>query len=219
MYYGSKKKFDKIIPNEYRTLKDLVYESDSEKNTFKIKFENEKEKENSKSKKIYVKNFVIGSNEYAGVNEHVITNFINFLTKFDVDNLFIHNPPFQISEQIRRLYPQMEIKYQKYKKITKNHLLKINDNYTKEIIGQDSVKLELLQALFPLALNYKRKPVVLLFYGKSGVGKTETAKYISKVIGEPLFRKQFSMYQNDQFARYLFGGKHFEKKFFKRFAR
>ncbi|HBL6271067.1 TPA: AAA family ATPase, partial [Listeria monocytogenes] len=46
-------------------------------------------------------------------------------------------------------------------------------------------------------------------------GKTETAKFISEIIGEPLFRKQFSMYQNSQFANYLFGGAHYEKSFAK----
>ena len=32
--------------------------------------------------------------------------FINFLAKFDVENLYIQNPPLQISEQILRLYPK-----------------------------------------------------------------------------------------------------------------
>ena len=64
-------------------------------------------------------------------------------------------------------------------------------------------------------MKYRQKPVVLLFYGKSGIGKTETAKYLAQIIGEPIFRKQFSMYQNNQFATYLFGGAHYEKSFAK----
>ena len=82
-----------------------------------------------KEEKIFVKNFVISSDEYAGVREHVITNFINFLAKFDVENLYIQNPPLQISEQIIRLYPKAEVKYQKYKQLTTSHLLKINEEY------------------------------------------------------------------------------------------
>lgn len=58
-----------------------------------------------------------------------ITNFINFLAKFDVENLYIQNPPLQISEQIIRLYPKAEVKYQKYKQLTTSHLLKINEEY------------------------------------------------------------------------------------------
>ncbi len=217
IYYGSKEKFNRIIPKEYRNLTDLVYESDKDGKTMKLVIPNQNGDypKEDKEEKIYVKNFVISSDEYAGVREHVITNFINFLAKFDVENLYIQNPPLQISEQILRLYPNADVKYQRYKRLTTSHLLKINEEYDNKIIGQEDVKLELLQALFPLTMKYRQKPVVLLFYGKSGIGKTETAKYIAKIIGEPIFRKQFSMYQNNQFATYLFGGAHYEKSFAK----
>lgn len=221
IYYGSKEKFNRIIPKEYRNLTDLVYESDKDGKTMKLVIPNQSGEypKEEKEEKIFVKNFVISSDEYAGVREHVITNFINFLAKFDVENLYIQNPPIQISEQIIRLYPKTEVKYQKYKQLTTSHLLKINKDYDNKIIGQEDVKLELLQALFPLTLRYRQKPVVLLFYGKSGIGKTETAKYLAKIIGEPIFRKQFSMYQNNQFATYLFGGCALRKKFCKRLVR
>ena len=217
IYYGSKEKFNRIIPKDYRNLTDLVYESDKDGKTMKLVIPNQHGEypKEEKEEKIFVKNFVISSDEYAGVREHVITNFINFLAKFDVENLYIQNPPLQISEQILRLYPNAAVKYQRYKRLTTSHLLKINEEYDNKIIGQEDVKLELLQALFPLTMKYRQKPVVLLFYGKSGIGKTETAKYLAQIIGEPIFRKQFSMYQNNQFATYLFGGAHYEKSFAK----
>lgn len=217
IYYGSKEKFNQIIPKRYRNLTDLVYESDKDRKTMKLILPNSDGgyPKEEKEEKVVVQDFVISSDEYAGVREHVIVNFINFLSKFDVGNLYIQNPPLQISEQIIRLYPETEVKSQKYKRLNNSHLSKIYDNYDENIIGQENVKIELLQALFPLTLKYRRKPVVLLLYGKSGIGKTETAKYLSKVIGEPLFRKQFSMYQNNQFATYLFGGAHYEKSFAK----
>ena len=217
IYYGSKEKFSQLIPKEYRNLTDLAYESDKDGKFMRLIMPNQNGEYPSEEKeeKINVKNFVISSDEYAGVREHVIINFANFLSKFDIENLYIQNPPLQISEQIRRLYPDTEIKYQKYKKLTTSHLFSLNDNYDNMIVGQENVKLELLQALFPLTLKYRKKPVVLLFYGKSGIGKTETAKYLAKIIGEPIFRKQFAMYQNNQFATYLFGGAHYEKSFAK----
>lgn len=55
----------------------------------------------------------------------------------------------------------------------------------------------------------------MLFYGSSGIGKTETANLISICLTEKLFRKQFSMFQNNQFSTYLFGGAHYEKSFAK----
>ena len=50
--------------------------------------------------------------------------------------------------------------------------------------------------------------MVLMFYGPSGVGKTETAKFISKALGEKIFRKQFSMFHSEEFSDYLFGENH-----------
>lgn len=47
-----------------------------------------------------------------------------------------------------------------------------------------------------------------MFYGSTGIGKTETAKYIADTLQEPLLRKQFSMLHSDEFSSYIFGGKH-----------
>ena len=63
--------------------------------------------------------------------------------------------------------------------------------------------------------NVQCKPIVLLFYGNSGIGKTETAQFLTEQIGGKILRKQFSMYQNNEFANYLFGGKYNEKSFAK----
>lgn len=215
IYYGSREEFNKIIPKEYTNLTSLVYEVDKEKGNIKLLFPNQNGEYDKEDEKISVENFVISSDEYSGVREHVIINFVNFLSNFNIENLYIHNPPLQISEQVTRLYPETIVKYQNYENITISHLLKIYEEYDNKIIGQEEVKLELLQALFPLTMKYRQKLVVLLFYGKSGVGKTETAKYLAEIIGEPIFRKQFSMYQNNQFATYLFGGTHYEKSFAK----
>ncbi|WP_238581355.1 AAA family ATPase [Streptococcus orisasini] len=217
IFNGSKKEFDKLLPETYTTLTELVYQFDNESKNLKLMLPNnngEYPKEEM-PEKISVENFVIGSSEYAGVNEHVITNFINFLSKFEIDNLHIQNPPKLLEDQIIRLFPDVKRQKQEYKKLELRHLKEINSNYDNVILGQKSVKSELLQSLFPLTIEKRQKPVVLLFYGKSGIGKTETAKYISKVLDEPIFRKQFSMYQNTQFATYLFGGTHHESSFAK----
>ncbi len=110
---------------------------------------------------------------------------------------------------------EVKIIHQEYSTINISILKDINLKYDDRVIGQNGVKLELLQSLFPLTLPNRTKPVVVLLYGRSGIGKTETAKIISEIIGEALFRKQFSMYQNSQFSTYLFGGAHYERSFAK----
>lgn len=43
----------------------------------------------------------------------------------------------------------------------------------------------------------------------------ETAQFLTEHIGGKILRKQFSMYQNNEFVNYLFGGKYNEKSFAK----
>ena len=214
IFYGSRVEFNKSIPSQYKTLTELVYENDRDSKNMVIQISDQPQPK-SEPEKIRVENIVVGSDEYAGVREHVIINFNNFLSKFDYDRLYLHNPPLQISNQIKRLFPETEVHNQEYISLDIDDLKEINSKYDDRIIGQKSAKEKLLQTLFPVTLSNRKKPIVILLYGMSGIGKTETAKFISEIIGEPLFRKQFSMYQNSQFANYLFGGAHYEKSFAK----
>ena len=52
-----------------------------------------------------------------------------------------------------------------------------------------------------------------MLYGPSGVGKTESAKIISKSLGGNLLRIQFSMMQSDEAYNYVFGGEHSKSSF------
>lgn len=69
--------------------------------------------------------------------------------------------------------------------------------------------------LYDVAKGRFNKPCVMLFYGNTGIGKTETAKYIAEKLNERLFRKQFSMLHSEEFTSYLFGGKHNQNSFAK----
>ncbi len=47
-----------------------------------------------------------------------------------------------------------------------------------------------------------------MFYGPSGVGKTEISKIISECLGGKLLRKQMSMNKTNYMFDYIFGNKH-----------
>jgi len=221
IFYGSKLEFEKLIPKDNtRNLTDVVMEVDSENREFTLKLPDKNclessEKEKPAKEKVYIENLVIGSSEYAGVKEHVILNFANFIAKLDIRNLYLHNPPLQISNQLERIFPAAKIEKQTYKTFTTKDIKQFSSLFDERIKGQDSVKRGLLKTIFPLTTGKREKPIVVLFYGDTGLGKTETAKILSEVLDEKLFRKQFSMFQNNQFATYLFGGAHFEKSFAK----
>jgi len=213
IFYGAQQEFEKLIPkNNARNLTDVVMETDSDTRVFTVQIPNKPEIE---KEKLQIENFIIESSEYAGVREHVILNFANFVAKLDIKNMYLHNPPLQISNQLKRLFSQSEIVKQEYTVFSNNHIIPFSNSFDERLKGQESAKIQILKSLFPLTTGKHEKPIVLLFYGDTGLGKTEAAKVLADVLGEKLFRKQFSMFQNNQFSTYLFGGAHYEKSFAK----
>lgn len=221
IFYGSNRAFMEILPKSYRNLTDVVMELDKESKNMILHIPElngqKSEPADKEDKKLQVDNFVINSDEYCGVREHVIINFANFIAKMDITNMYIQNPPTSISEQLHRIYDTsiLQVIQQKYNCIDEAIIKKFNKEYGEKIIGQAKVKMEILQAIYPLINGKQKKPVTILFYGDSGLGKTETAQYLSELLSGKLFRKQFSMYQNNEFATYLFGGNYYEGSFAK----
>lgn len=164
------------------------------------------------------------SKDFAGLSESGERTFhhilMDFTSAFGIKDIFLQNPTRVIEENISLLVGnspdyELEIINHKYSDIKVENLSNIKYNYSNHIIGQDEVKTELLTALYTL---YKKrnnnKPLVLMFYGPSGVGKTETANFISNALSErQLFRTQVSMFQNQKSIDYLFGETHNSKSF------
>lgn len=216
LYYGPKKGFNRVIPTETTSLSEIVAEHDNQAKIFKHVFVKDSEAiEDVAIEKKYHKNVVAYSEQYAGITESAVQSFLSVLDSYEIDELYLQNPPMQIKFQLQQTYPDIITEKRfSYKRLSKKMLLEINEEFDDTIIGQEKVKTRLLAALYPLLQKgNKRKPIVLMFYGKSGVGKTETAKFISKVLGQPLFRKQFSMFHSGEFQSYLFGGSHSQASF------
>ena len=209
IYYGPKQKFDSLhCNNEIKNIVEIAYETDAIRREFSMAGQA------VKSEPPFYENVVAVSDDYASLSEHVISNFIGFLRSFSTTNLFLHNPPLQVYRQMEKAFGAIVLVHKhKYPSIGVEVLQKIKNEFDEHIIGQEEVKERLLSSLYPLTKHKHKKPVVLMFYGPSGVGKTETAKYISSLLESNLFRKQFSMFHNEKFASYLFGGHHSENSF------
>ena len=163
-----------------------------------------------------VQNLIIESGEYSSANEHVLINDQIIFARYDVENVFIHNPPDTFKDSINSLFGSnhIEIKEFYYQTISEDKIRLLDEEFDKNIFGQNEAKERILTSFTHLLSD--DKPVVLLFYGPSGVGKTETAKLLARLLEgseNSLFRRQFSMFQNNHFASYLFGGLHSEKSF------
>ncbi|WP_270639805.1 AAA family ATPase [Longibaculum muris] len=222
LFYGSDRAFSEILPKNFQNLSDIAMKMDNDSKKLEMVItgipQQENEPRKQKKKKISITNFVIFADEYSSVQEHVITNFINFIAKFEISNMYIQNPPEHLQEQINRVYGSKSIIHpihQNYNIITQEVIKEIYSSFDQRIIGQEEVKIQMLKTLYPVMDNKQSKPVVILFYGDSGLGKTETVQFLTEILGGALLRKQFSMYQNNEFANYLFGGKYNEKSFAK----
>ena len=211
IFIGSLEKFQTKVPSDARNLTDVAMELDKDAKSFTLQLPDSTPTE---KEPLYVKNFVIYSNEYSGVREHVVLNFANFLAQMNIDEMFLQNPPLRIIDQINHIFKDIvECEYEQYPIVNEDTLRTINSEYPKEIIGQDDVKNKILSSIYPLLNKDNKKPVVMLFYGASGVGKTETAQFIARILKGKLLRRQFSMYQSHEFATYLFGGSLYQGSF------
>lgn len=212
IYYGPLAWFDKQLGDGDRDyLIDLVNERDEARRRVIHVVEGQEAAQQSEEYE-RPKRLVAESNDYASIQEHAIMNFIGLVRLINPEELYLHNPPAHVHVQLERELETKVVRFE-YPSITTETLRQFNDGFSRHLVGQAEVKESLLSALYRLATQPLTKPAVLMFYGPSGVGKTETAQFINGLLGGTLLRKQFSMYQNDRFASYLFGGSHTEASF------
>ena len=218
IFIGSKKDFE--------DLTNVEVDEDTEIVSFMelIQYYNKQIRQNDSAssdnwiaKRRNIKNCIVKADDYASVLEHAISNFVNIITlNSNVENLFVHNPPKRVIESLKSEYADIiEYKYSTYQKIDRKKLKKIYDNMENFIIGQKYCKKDIISSLYKILVKRKDKPIVLLLYGPSGVGKTETAKTISETLGGELLRIQFSMMQSQEAYNYVFGGEHSRSSFAK----
>lgn len=166
---------------------------------------------------IRVDNCVVRSDDYASVLEHALSNFVNIVTlNHDIGTLYVQNPPRRVRQSLQATHRD-EIEYRKsdYPSISRDILKDVFANLENDIQGQEDCKKQLISGIYRLTTESKRKPVVLMLYGPSGVGKTESAKSISKTLGGSLLRVQFSMMQTSEAYNYVFGSEHSKGSFAK----
>lgn len=216
---GPKKFFLKCLEDESVNSSNWVKLSQIVQDQNVIRVQSDKQEQDvtlHQDNKKTIENLVIESEEYSSYNEHVLINSNVIFSKYVVENMYLHNPPDTFKDSLKNLTQENNIseKPYEYKSVTKHNIKEMNLKFEENIIGQHKSKQIILATL--ISLLKKTDPVVMLFYGASGLGKTETAKFIAKTLEgneSMLFRRQFSMFQNEHFSSYLFGGKHSEKSF------
>lgn len=156
-----------------------------------IKYMDEKD-----SNKYDLDNLIVNADDYSSVNYHVLLNFAAIVTsKFNIKNLYLHNPPKRVEDSFKFYYKDnIDYKIHEYQSISRENLIKIYSNLNSDIQGQSNCKKQIISALYRLSINKKNKPIVLILYGPSGVGKTQTVKNISETLGGELLRIQYNAF-------------------------
>lgn len=163
-----------------------------------------------------VDNCVVRANDFGSVLSHVISNFATILEEaYDIGTLFIQNPPARALGSLRAAHPDEAIEeiFYEYEKVAKGDLPEIYSRLVNEVLGQAESKNTLISSLYKLSVMVDDHPSVILLYGPSGIGKTETAKCVSESLGGGLTRIQFSMMQTNEAYDYLFGAEHSKASF------
>lgn len=217
VFKGSKKDFKKLLDqcidknDETIPFMDLI-----QKYNARLRPNETGVKESELKQRIYANNCIVEADDYGSVLEHVLSNFVNIVCQnHDIDVLYVQNPPKRVLGSLESYTDDIEYLGSKYKKITKILLKKIYSNLSNDILGQEKCKKQLTSGLYKLSFNQGKKPSVLLLYGPSGVGKTETAKSVSESMGGNLLRIQFSMMQTNEAYNYVYGSEHSRSSFAK----
>ena len=210
IFYGSLSEFQDRLPDEdYMPIVDLAILDDARHRKFTVDMKGNRFEQSEEEELLHFNNVIAFSDDYPSLSESTIESFTNFVFRYEIDNLFLQNPPNSIAKHIQELSSvDCTVASQDYNTIDIDTLKKIRAGFSDAIIGQEAAQNRILAALYNVAKQRYNKPCVMLFYGSTGVGKTETAKYIANILEEQLFRKQFSMLHSEEFSSYIFGGKH-----------
>ncbi|MFI7026284.1 AAA family ATPase [Micromonospora sp. NPDC049900] len=215
IFYGPLSWFDKQLGNRrYESFPEIVHARDEADRQIKVSGPNHSDAEPNGRQPERPKRVVAESSDYASLREHAITNFSGLIRSINPKHLYLHNPPTDVHAQLKRTHPT-KVKRYEYPAVPREMLIHFRDGFADNLVGQTAARDRVLAALYPLTTQRRTKPVVLMFYGPSGVGKTETAQFVNRLLNGTLLRKQLSMFHNDKFASYLFGGAHSESSFAK----
>ena len=215
VFNGSKRDFEKLIKERISENEDTIPFMDLIQHyNARLRPNESGVGESALSMKIDVDNCIVRAEDYGSVLEHVLSNFVGIITlNHDVGTLYVHNPPKRVIRSLEAYSDNIQYLSSKYMEIRREDLKMIYGDLQSNILGQEKCKKQIMSGLYRMSTKGNDKPIVLMLYGPSGVGKTETAKSISKSLGGELLRIQFSMMQSNEAYNYIFGAEHSKGSF------
>ena len=149
---------------------------------------------------------IVWPDEFFSVKDNFTNSLWRNVLETNLQKVYVVNPPKLLVRQAKLLFGSESVTERNYlyKSISLDLIKEVSSSLESTIVGQDKAIKSLSRCLVPL-MNSKKKPVVVMPYGPTGVGKTESAKIIAKILGGEASRIQFSMLQTGSLADYLYG--------------
>lgn len=168
------------------------------------------------------KNCIFRMDTYSLSGSLVFEN-INLLIKIFNDSgteeIYLHNPPKKFFNSLKQQVKSefLNIEQSTFAKISEEQLKRISEDLNEKIVGQEKAKKSLLRKLVTQLVRTNAKPLVLMFYGEPGIGKTETAKQLSFTLygNNNIIREQMSMVGGESSVKYFKSTNHSENSFSK----
>ena len=135
------------------------------------------------------------------------------------EEIYLHNPPKKFFNSLKQQVKSefLNIEQSTFAKISEEQLKRISEDLNEKIVGQEKAKKSLLRKLVTQLVRTNAKPLVLMFYGEPGIGKTETAKQLSTTLygNNNIIREQMSMVGGESSVKYFKSTNHSEDSFSK----
>lgn len=135
------------------------------------------------------------------------------------EEIYLHNPPKKFFNSLKQQVKSefLNIEQSTFAKISEEQLKSISEDLNEKIVGQEKAKKSLLRKLVTQLVRTNAKPLVLMFYGEPGIGKTETVKQLSFTLygNNNIIREQMSMVGGESSVKYFKSTNHSEDSFSK----
>jgi hypothetical protein len=156
---------------------------------------------------------ILKNNNYHGIVESAHDRLGSLIEELTTDDatIYIHNPPRVLETYLEDLCNREIVDLtrisEKYA-ITRQpeHFSENMGSIAQSIIGQNNAIYEISKSMWYLTTVNRKKPYVIMLYGKSSLGKTELVREISKKFFDGKYmEKHLSMFKNEAYSYYFFG--------------
>ena len=168
------------------------------------------------------KNCIFRMDTYSLSGSLVFENIDLLIKMFNdsgTEEIYLHNPPKKFFNSLKQQVKSefLNIEQSTFAKISEEQLKRISEDLDEKIVGQEKAKKSLLRKLVTQLVRTNAKPLVLMFYGEPGIGKTETANQLLTTLygNNNIIREQMSMVGGESSVKYFKSTNHSEDSFSK----